>query len=612
MRLLSLNETTTDRGKGLETSISIMLQKGGKLQTFIVVSDHPAWDQIRTAIQSYKDGTLTNEKLAETLSSTVDLEEKVASKLVTVANILDGRMTLTNGKVMIDHEPIDGVLEAHILRLLKEDGTPKDNANWIAFARFVENLYGNVSSFVREQLFGWLNYENLNGHGFTLTSDGCFIGYKGCVKSDGSVVSVRSGHAVVDGVHMNGQIPNKPGSVIEMPRSEVQDDPSVGCASGLHVGTKDYATQWAQGVLLLVKVNPRDVVSVPTECRAQKIRTCRYTVLEATEVAYTAPTWNDNDSCQWDCEECEDFEDCDTCNFCNGQVDDESICFDGKCGVCGSCDNLEDQDDATPVPASELNKDSLGENRNRVNTAPKGARVSFDYRKIGSLVVKHYTNVLVTGYRNQGRRDLLDAEVNGLPRTFVNTNITNITREQPTVPVVTVPSKKDSTPQSSPPSVKKGDVVSFTYTKADGTVKKYTNSLVLFMDSKHLWIDLTPVNKIASSFNLSGISDLTITPPDVAPEKVKLTATQRFLEEVTKVAMEATANSGLAQETAATLKAAAASVIANSGLAKATEGITFQQAASVAEKLVDIFFPPAEDPGTEEEEEIKRNGYAKP
>ena len=62
-------------------------------------------------------------------------------------------------------------------------------------------------------------------------------------------------------------------------------DPSAGCAQGLHAGSYDYAKQYASGVLLLVKINPRDVVSVPTDSDWAKIRTSRYEVVDA----YSAP-----------------------------------------------------------------------------------------------------------------------------------------------------------------------------------------------------------------------------------------------------------------------------------------------------------------------------------
>ena len=63
-----------------------------------------------------------------------------------------------------------------------------------------------------------------------------------------------------------------------MPRGEVQHDPESGCSTGLHVGTYAYAQGYARAALLTVHVNPRDVVSVPTDCDAEKMRVCRYVV----------------------------------------------------------------------------------------------------------------------------------------------------------------------------------------------------------------------------------------------------------------------------------------------------------------------------------------------
>lgn len=53
----------------------------------------------------------------------------------------------------------------------------------------------------------------------------------------------------------------------------------------VHVGALDYIKSYGhQGdVVLLVKVNPRDAVSVPSDHNAQKLRVCRYEVLSVYE-----------------------------------------------------------------------------------------------------------------------------------------------------------------------------------------------------------------------------------------------------------------------------------------------------------------------------------------
>lgn len=282
MKLVSLS-LPINTATGAVESINFALAREGETLQRSLPSDHPNFARAEALVEDFKAGSVGVGDLAEALLALTDLVGAVASKIETVSGILHGRMTIENGKVFVDGDAIDLALENYILRMLQADGTPKDRANWTAFANFVEKLYSNVSPFVREQLFGWFQYENMHNEGFTLTPEGDIIGYKGCQGSLDAAESIRTGTAVVNGVRHSGHIPNPLGAVVEMPRSQVEDDPTVGCAPGLHVGTYAYASSWSRGVLLKVKFSPADVVSVPTECNAQKIRTCRYTVLEVIE-----------------------------------------------------------------------------------------------------------------------------------------------------------------------------------------------------------------------------------------------------------------------------------------------------------------------------------------
>ena len=66
-----------------------------------------------------------------------------------------------------------------------------------------------------------------------------------------------------------------------MNRRKVSDDCNQGCGQGLHVGTYDYACSWAGsgGKVVLVRFDPADIVSVPSDCQHQKMRVSNYTVL---------------------------------------------------------------------------------------------------------------------------------------------------------------------------------------------------------------------------------------------------------------------------------------------------------------------------------------------
>lgn len=192
---------------------------------------------------------------------------------------LSERVTVNNGHVYFDGVAVNNTLTNQVVRFI-ENGE-EDFGPLVAF---FEKVQVNENEHSREQLYRWLAAND-----FTITADGNFIGYKGVKIVDGEFFSISTGKAISNGVEYNGAIPNPIGAIVEMPRDAVQHDPSVGCHTGLHAGTWDYASGFAQGAVLKVEINPRDVVSVPTDCSSQKVRTCRYTVLEVIDAPVYGP-----------------------------------------------------------------------------------------------------------------------------------------------------------------------------------------------------------------------------------------------------------------------------------------------------------------------------------
>lgn len=194
---------------------------------------------------------------------------------------LSERVTTEDGKVYLDGDELHGSLVENILDSLNAGA---DDLS--AQVNFLERMSTNPNPDSANQLYDWLTASE----GFTLTPEGFIVGYKGVIPNgDGTFRSIHSGKARRNGVLVQGQVTNAIGDVIEMPRSEVTFDPQRGCSAGLHVGTYEYANGFAQGALLEVIVDPRDVVSVPTECSAQKMRVCRYTVVGTIEQKYESP-----------------------------------------------------------------------------------------------------------------------------------------------------------------------------------------------------------------------------------------------------------------------------------------------------------------------------------
>jgi len=197
-----------------------------------------------------------------------DIAQTISDKFVGLSE----RVSVKDGRVYLDGVEMANSLTKKVLAFL-EQGVD----DWVPLVNFFENIQSNPNEHSREMLYDWLDQED-----FAIDTDGYILGYKGVARtSGGGFASISRGQAIVNGEVKTGAIPQAIGDTVEMPRSEVQWDPSIGCHKGLHVGTFDYASGFGQGALLLVRVNPRDVVSVPTDCNWAKMRCCRYTVVDA-------------------------------------------------------------------------------------------------------------------------------------------------------------------------------------------------------------------------------------------------------------------------------------------------------------------------------------------
>jgi len=261
---------------GIKSAVTIVFSDGRNAS---LTGDHLNFDEIVNI--------LTHPPVDEDNGYDEEYIYSLTRPALTAGAKLDGlseRVTYNDSNIFFDGDPIEGAEVNHIVRLIKEG---KSANEYRPIVLFLEKIRQNPSQTSRDSL-----YEFLERHNFTITRDGDFIAYKG-VKANGD--SIHSGGAIVNGEVVKGHVPNSINSVIEMARSKVDDNTSNGCSTGLHAGTYEYANNFAQGLLLTVTINPRDVVSVPVDSNFQKIRTCRYIVTGTTEVEYTEPIWDDED-----------------------------------------------------------------------------------------------------------------------------------------------------------------------------------------------------------------------------------------------------------------------------------------------------------------------------
>lgn len=176
---------------------------------------------------------------------------------VALTRYLGDKFEVGENTVKFNGEEVHGTLVRRIIDCHR-DGLPTE-----PLLKFFENLEANPSFRARQELYDFLAHRNM-----PITPDGCFLAYK----------SVRSDFTD----HHTGKFSNRVGSVLEMERRKVDDDRDNGCSYGFHAGSLEYATTFGSEdrKVLIVKVNPADVVSVPTDCECQKLRTCRYEVVD--------------------------------------------------------------------------------------------------------------------------------------------------------------------------------------------------------------------------------------------------------------------------------------------------------------------------------------------
>ena len=207
-----------------------------------VIPDHTNYKLILEALP-----TATEDELLEL----VDIEKAVAT-------FSDGQVSIVNGKVMFEGEEVHGSISKRIIEFMSK-GLP-----FQPLVKFLENLMENPSMQSQQELYDFLEHENL-----PITEDGCFLAYK-AVNSD-----FRD--------KWKGTFDNKVGQVCEMRRAKVDDNRGRGSSAGLHAGAlndvAEYGNVDAGDNIVIVKINPEDVVSVPSDCNCEKLRTCKYEVV---------------------------------------------------------------------------------------------------------------------------------------------------------------------------------------------------------------------------------------------------------------------------------------------------------------------------------------------
>ena len=242
-------------------------------EMYIASGDHPNFDRI-------VQGVISDD---HSVADLFDVSRSIATKF----ERLSERVMVAHGHVYFDGEEVNNTLTSQILRFMDEGVD-----NFMPLVNFFEKVSTNPNDHSRENLYRWLDASD-----FTITPDVDIVGYKAVHKNEegDNFRSIHSGNntVMVNGESTTGYVTQAVGDVVEMPRGSVDFNPGAGCSTGLHVGTYEYASSFGgnAATLLQVIVNPRDVVSVPTDSGDSKMRVCRYRIQDIIREQIQSPLW---------------------------------------------------------------------------------------------------------------------------------------------------------------------------------------------------------------------------------------------------------------------------------------------------------------------------------
>ena len=303
------------------TQDTIMVIDSGVVKT--ARADHPKWDDLNKTFNriNYVGDHFTGP--VDELLELLDLKNAVETYTV-------GLLSVNALGVTYSGRPLHTIDAERVMAFMR------DKLSYYPIANYIARKMKNPSARAIQEMYNFLEHR-----GMSLTAKGTFIAYKGVTPDFWSIMGNKDTVVISGTVSADGKILNEIGATIEVERSSVDDDFRKGCSHGLHVGSLEYAKGWGQRVVL-VEVDPADVVSVPDDCSCQKLRCCKYTVL----AEYTGPMPDTLTT---------EFDDEDVCHQC-GAPEDECTCEQPcDCGLtsCESCgpDALERQDSA-PVVAT--------------------------------------------------------------------------------------------------------------------------------------------------------------------------------------------------------------------------------------------------------------------
>jgi hypothetical protein len=236
------------------TANSITVLIAGK--TLVAKSGHPNF----MAIKDYlKAGSADVAKLA----SMFDIPKAIETRS-------NGSVVIKDSTVYFNGAPLHNTLTTRMLDMLAE------GFNIDSLVAFLAKLMQNPSHRAVTGLYDFLAATNI-----PITPDGDFLAFK----------KVRDNYYDIH----SGTIRNAVGDSPRVLRNQVDEDPDQTCSHGLHVCSESYLPHFGSSYgnrIVIVQVNPADVVAIPRDYNNAKMRCAGYKVIGEVAAEAVAKTFN--------------------------------------------------------------------------------------------------------------------------------------------------------------------------------------------------------------------------------------------------------------------------------------------------------------------------------
>jgi hypothetical protein len=196
----------------------------------------------------------------EALFSAKGVTDSISNILEKKIEVEEGDIKIENGEVFVGGRKIYGSISNRIIEMAKNKFDIKPLTN------FLIKLLKNPSRTATLELYNFMEKANV-----TIDEDGFIIAYK----------KVRHDYFDIHSNTVNYAI----GNIVEMSRNEVDDNRNNLCSDGLHFCSFDYLSKFSSSGspekdrVLIVKIDPADVVSIPSDHNDAKARTCKMEVI---------------------------------------------------------------------------------------------------------------------------------------------------------------------------------------------------------------------------------------------------------------------------------------------------------------------------------------------